>query len=104
MISGNIAKATELTEALLAKNPADLDARLLKASIMSRQGNDRGAIQLATDIVSAQPGHSEAVTFLAAIYLLVQQPKREAQFVGARVQFDGRKQFRFSFFHIDPAR
>jgi tetratricopeptide (TPR) repeat protein len=63
LLSGNIAKATEMTEALLAKNPADLDARLLKAAIMSRQGNDRGAIQMATDIMSAQPDYSDAIEF-----------------------------------------
>src|SRR3989344_5731037 len=45
MLSGNIPKAAEMVEAILAKKPEDPDGRLLKAAILAKQGKDNDAIK-----------------------------------------------------------
>lgn len=68
LASGNIAKAQEMANAILAKQPNDPDAKLLNAGILSRQGNDTGAIKLASELLSNNPANVGASELLAAVY------------------------------------
>ncbi len=68
LLSGNLAKASQSADAILAKHPTDADGQLLKAAVMTRQGNAKGAIKEASSVLAADPTNYRAAALLAVIY------------------------------------
>ncbi len=68
LLSGNISKASQIADSILAKHPASTNGKLLKAAIMAKQGNTKGAIKEINSIIAVDPANYRAASLLAAIY------------------------------------
>ncbi len=68
LVSGNLAKASQTADAILAKHPTDAGGQLLKAAVMARQGNAQGAIREASGVLAADPTNYRAASLLAVLY------------------------------------
>lgn len=61
-------KARELTDAILAKDPSDLEGRTLNAAILAVDNDMEKAIKEASEVLKADPAHADAVDLLFSIY------------------------------------
>lgn len=68
LLSGNLAKASQLADTILSKHPTNADGQLLKAAVLVRQGNTKDAIKEATVVLAADPSNYRAASLLAMIY------------------------------------
>lgn len=91
LVGNDVAKAAETAEFILARRPGDPEARLVKASILSRQGNDQAALKQASDILSANPGQAEAAAFVAVICVKLGQTQRAIDVLQRAVEVDPKK-------------
>ncbi len=69
LLSGDVAKASQTADTLLAKHPSDARGQLLKAAVMARLGNMAGAIKEASNALAADPSNSRAASLLALLYV-----------------------------------
>ena len=68
LLAGNLTKADQTADAILAKHPTDAGGQLVKAAVMARQGNTQGAIKEAKGVLAADPANYQAAALLALIY------------------------------------
>ena len=68
LLAGENAKAEEIVQTLLAKNPNEVGGRTLKAAMLARGGNLEAAIAEASAVTAANPQYAEAFGLLAGLY------------------------------------
>jgi tetratricopeptide (TPR) repeat protein len=66
---GNLDRALELAEKVLAENPADAQAHVLKGSILSRRGDFAGAIAEFRAVLRQEPQNVPVLLYLAGAHL-----------------------------------
>jgi tetratricopeptide (TPR) repeat protein len=76
LLSGDIAKAEEIEQKILAKSPDHAEGRTLKAAILVAKKDVLNAIKLLREVVAADPTHVSTIVFLADIYLRQKQPEK----------------------------
>lgn len=79
LLSGDLTKATEMADAILAKKPDHADGLLLKATIASRRGNDADAIKIVSAVLEKDPGYPDAIGLLASLYFKQNNPEKAAE-------------------------
>lgn len=68
ILAGDVEKATEKMELILAQDKADINGLLLKAGILLRQGNAADAKEISRNLFQNHPDNIENAIFLSALY------------------------------------
>ena len=68
LLFGDLDKALEQVELILAKKPDDTSARLLKASVYMRQSKRTQANEIVQDVLKIEPNNIDALSLKAALY------------------------------------
>lgn len=68
LLMNDAAKAQEKIDLLLANDPASTDGLLLKAAVLTRQGNNKQAMDIVKSILAKDPNHIESIAFLSSLY------------------------------------
>src|SRR3989344_4983977 len=68
LLAGELDKSTEMMQTILAKDPGNFKARMLKAAILSRKGDSKAAIKEVTEVVDGNATLIEAVDMLASLH------------------------------------
>jgi len=73
LLGGDLAKSKEQVDTVLAKEPTNTKARLLKAAITAKEGKDDEAIKQASELIKDVPSEDEAYSLIAGIYFKEQK-------------------------------
>lgn len=76
--AGKIAKPAEPIEQWVARNPKDLQARILLADAYTEMQNHRSAAEQYEQILAAQPAHVSSLNNLAWTYFELQDPRAKS--------------------------
>ena len=68
ILAGDVDKATEKMDLILARDKADVNGLLLKAGIVLKQGNAADAKEITRNIFEDHPDNVENAVFLATLY------------------------------------
>ncbi|MHB8533831.1 MAG: tetratricopeptide repeat protein [Sulfuricaulis sp.] len=79
IMGGDLAKAQGQIKTVLAKQPNNTGALLVKAVIAAREGKDEEAIKLASEVIKIAPSESDAYNLLAEIYLKQKNPDKSIE-------------------------
>lgn len=88
LAGGNSDKAREIADAILAKNPADADGRVLNAAIFAVKGATSDAIKEVSAVLETDPGHSDALDLLSSIYATKGQVDKAIEVLEKRLAVD----------------
>src|SRR3989344_7998126 len=77
LLSGDVAKAEEIEQKILAQKRDHAEGKTLKAAILFAKKDMNGAVKLAQEVISADPTQISTIAFLADIYLQQKQQKQQ---------------------------
>jgi tetratricopeptide (TPR) repeat protein len=69
LLGGDLAKAKEQIEVVLAKQPTNVSALLVKAAVAAREDKAEEAIRLASGVIKSVPSETEGYGLIAGVYL-----------------------------------
>ncbi len=88
LLMGEVDTANEHADFLLTKNPQDIEALVLKSSILLKQSKQGEAIAVIDQIIALDPGNVDGLTLRAMILLQQKQPIEALALIDKAIEVD----------------